>query len=431
MADPVIVAPPPTVQQGEAITPLPPTQENLDFSKNVQDIFDRVAPDKYVPKTPPKSAEQPLTQPKQQPSEIPPPPVTPPAQEPQTTPKTEPKEPQEHKLPSFIEEVLKVQPGQAQPKTEEEWPEELPEFKTTEEAKARYKNWRAKYGELKENLKIAQNRPALDEQTRSRIEFLEGQNKQMDALLKRDYLEGHAEFQNNIIRPMSAAWYEAARTLKEVGGDPQALAKAVTLQGKAQFEALDEILSDVPESAKTEINNALASYRRYDEARLTALRNAPQAAEALRRKDMERQYQIINMQKEGMSNLFEEAVRKLRDEARVEVLLKSSDPEAKWWNDQADSLVSQSRALYLDNTDMGRMAMACVLAPMADTYRKLWLTERAKNQKMDTTMKERFGSEPTLSESGGNAQGPSSYQEDMKKPFSEIFLRELHKQAGR
>ena len=316
----------------------------------------------------------------------------------------------------------------------EDWPEEMPQVQTSEEQKANYKNWRSKYKALKDELAQLKSRPVLDEAANQKMAYLENDNKVMREQLGRMGVEQHRLFQQQIINPMKAAWGEASRIVKETGGDPAELAKALNLSGKAQFEALDEVLSGIPESAKLEVNNAVAAYRRLDERRKAALhqQNLPQTIEALKKRDMEAQLQFLSRQKEEMRAMYDKAVARLRDEAKVEVLQKSNDPDARWWNEQADQIEEVGRSVFIDNTDMGKMAFACAMAPMADVYRKLFLNERTARLKAEGIMKSKFGSEPTLSESGGNVRGGITDQkEELKKPFADVFIRTLHNQAMR
>lgn len=426
MPDPVLVPPTPTVNQGDS------PEVVAETVKNVQAIFDRVAPPikgeptptQPAPVTPPAA---PPTVPPQQPPTEPVPPVIPPAPAtppPETPPPTQPEAPP--KIPSFIEDALrKGEPVTPPAAPEEMFPESPPEFKTPEERNAAYRKWRGEYNNIKEEVKRLRERPAMDETTAQRLSVLETQNKEMAQMLDRAGVEAHHEFQNQILRPMHSAWNEACRIYRDVGGDPNQLARAMTLTGGQQFQALDEAFQEVPESAKAEINNALTAFRRFDEQRRAALQNAPRTAQELHKRDMQRQVALINQQKEEMKGLLSDAVRTLREDGKVEVLMRSSDPEAKWWNDQADNLEATARQLYLENTDMRKMAMACVLAPMADVYRKLWMQERMERLNADKVVKEKLASEPNLSESGGPGQiQPSA---DLSKPFNQVFLETFHR----
>jgi hypothetical protein len=109
-------------------------------------------------------------------------------------------------------------------------------------------------------------------------------------------------------------------------------------------------------------------------------------------------------------------------------------PEGSWWNEQAEKIEAQARDLYLENTDMNKVAVACLLAPAAEVYRKLWMNSQKKIGQLQKAFNERLGNEPNLSESSGSQRIPSSdaqLKDDLQRPFHEIFLREFHRsQAG-
>ena len=426
-SEPAIIPPVPTVTQPSAPGPVD-TSPGLE---EVQRAFDKAYPwkgDAPKPSVPP--ADLPSEEPAKKVQELPAEPVAQPT-EPPRAPVEPAKEPVEHKMPSFLEEAPKSEPSQAPPA--EEFPEELPTFKSSEESKTNWKRLRGNYQKLKEENKRLSQRPALDEAAAARLQTLETHNKQMAETLSRFGVEQSAEFQQNVIRPLEASWYEAARIVKESGRDPQDLARAMTQRGKAQFEALDELFDGMPESAKAEAHDAIRNYRRYEEVRQQALARAPQTFQEIRKRELDREYQTVNQQRSEMANMFDDAIRLLRDEAKVEVFRTTNEPEAAWWNEQAKACQDQGRQLYLDNTDMKRMAFACALAPLADVYRKLWLTERAGKHKAETTLRDKFGSEPSLSESPGSKDHspPAQLQEDLRRPFSEIFLREFHRSQAR
>ena len=425
-SEPAIIPPVPTITQ-----PSGPVDDSPGLEE-VQRAFDRAYP--WKGESPKPSTPEPTQQPPETPSE----PIAPTEAPPETAPEApvpEPKAAPEHKLPSFLEESLKVNVSQAPPAAPaaDEFPEELPTFKSSEESKTNWKRLRENYQRLKEENKKLSSRPALDEAAAARLQTLETHNKQMSETLTRFGVEQSAEFQQNVIRPLQASWYEAARIVQESGRDPQDLARAMSQKGKAQFEALDELFEGMPESAKAEAHDAIRSYRRFEDVRQQALAKAPQTFQEIRKRELEREYQSVNQQRAEMANMFTDAIRTLRDDAKVEVFRTTNEPEAAWWNDQAKAVEDQGRQLYLDNTDMKRMAYACALAPLADVYRKLWLTERAAKQKVEGTLKDRFGAEPSLSESSGGSDHspPAQMAADLKRPFSEVFLREFHRaQAG-
>jgi hypothetical protein len=408
MSEPVIVPPTPTVVQ-----PSTSPADNSPGMEQVQRAFDRAYPDTKPAKTP-----DPATPPSQPSAPSVPPPETP------------PKAPEELKIPSFLQDALKpdapAAPGAPEP--DADFPDELPQ----EERRSRIKGLRDAYKKLKGEVETLRNQPHRDPQEQARLQWLESNNRQMSEMLSRVGVEHSAQFQQEIIAPLTASWNEAARIVQDAGGDPQELAKVMSLSGKAQFEGLDMLFSDLPESAKMEAHDALRSYRRYEDARRRAVANAPKTLEAIHARETERQYQEISKQREAMQGMFDRALLRLRDEAKVEVFQKTNDPDGKWWNDQSEQLVQQGRNLFLENTDLDRVALACLLAPAADTYRKMFLTAQKKVADLQKIINDRLGGEPNLSESAGSSLTPESQMnEDLKKPFADVFLREFHRAQGR
>ena len=317
-SEPTIVPPVPTVT-----VPSHPT-DNSPGLEAVQRAFDRAYPDKgatksqAIPEAPASSEPQPQP-------------------EPQPAPQPEPKPPEELKIPSFLEEALKAEPSQPQPAPadvagdpEADFPEELP----PEEKRSRIKGLRDAYKALKQEVVQLRNQPSRDPQEQQRLQWLENQNKQMAEVLSRVGVEHSAEFQQNIMRPLTASWNEAARIVRDAGGDPQELAKVMSLSGRAQFEGLDNLFGDMPESARAEAHDALRSYRRFEEARQRAVANAPKTLEGIHQRETQRQYQEAAKQRNDMENMFNRAVQRLRDEAKVELFQKTTDPAGEWWNKQ-------------------------------------------------------------------------------------------------
>jgi hypothetical protein len=381
----------------------------------VQRAFDTAYPDVKRASTPSSAPEHPTAP---LPGATAPPPDAP------------PKAPDELKIPSFLQDALKpdatLAPGAPEP--DAEFPDDLP----PEQKQSRIKGLREAYKKVKAEADALRAQPQRDPQEQARMQWLEKNNQAMAEMLSRVGVEQSAEFHQNIIQPLTQSWNEAARIVRDSGGDPQELAKVMSLSGKAQFEGLDQLFEGMPESAKMEAHDALRSYRRYEDLRRRAVADAPKTLEKIRDRENQRQYQEMTAQRQEMGNMFERAVARLRDEAKVEVFQRTNDPEGKWWNDQSDQLIAQGRSLFLENTDLDRVALACLLAPAADTYRKLFLTAQKKVGDLQKIINDRLGGEPNLSESAGSSfTAESQMKDDLKKPFADVFLREFHKSQAR
>lgn len=407
MAEPVIVPPTPTITQP------PPGVDNSPGMDAVQRAFDTAYPDVRAKTAAPAAPEVPTA----------PIPGMPP-------PDAPPKAPDELKIPSFLQDALKpdATPAPGAPEPDAEFPDDLP----PEQKQSRIKGLREAYKKVKAEADALRAQPQRDPQEQARMQWLEKNNQAMAEMLSRVGVEQSAEFHQNIIQPLTQSWNEAARIVRDSGGDPQELAKVMSLSGKAQFEGLDQLFEGMPESAKMEAHDALRSYRRYEDLRRRAVADAPKTLEKIRDRENQRQYQEMTAQRQEMGNMFERAVARLRDEAKVEVFQRTNDPEGKWWNDQSDQLIAQGRSLFLENTDLDRVALACLLAPAADTYRKLFLTAQKKVGDLQKIINDRLGGEPNLSESAGSSfTAESQMKDDLKKPFADVFLREFHKSQAR
>ena len=206
MADPVLVPQTPVINQGDS------PEEIQRVGENIQKIFDKVAPKMKGAATepaqekPPQPSTVPSAQPVPEPQKTEEPPKEAPTQAPLSTPEPS-------RIPSFIEEALRVessQPAEPKPPVVDELPEEPPTFKTPEESKQNWRQFREKYNAQKKELESLKNRPAVDPQLNEKVTYLENLTKQQQLALTQAGVERHQEFQARILAPMNAAWQEAA-----------------------------------------------------------------------------------------------------------------------------------------------------------------------------------------------------------------------------
>jgi hypothetical protein len=420
MPDPVIVpSAPPTINQGD------------DISKAVQEMFDKKLP---AIKTRPSSASSPEPQP--QPEQKPQPPQTPPEPVPQPQPpQPEPrpavaKEPShEVPLPSFLEEAIKateVKPPTPEV-TDEDWPEE------PQKIKENYRKWRDSWFErgktiktLKAQLEDAAKHGVADPAAVARIQQLEQDNVQMAQTLSRVGVETNPRFQQEVLGPMHYHYQKARSIVHEVGGDIEALDRALSLRGREHYNAMDELLSGIPESAKQRINSELGEYQRLNEIRVAHLQRAPETLARYQQEQMAWQYQNLNNQKNQMNALVDEVIREMTP--KVEVFRDDTDSEP--WNERAKVLKNAFRQTILENTDYKRLANAVALGYATDAYRSLFQVMLKRAVKAEKELRAIRGAEPTI-EGGDEGLSYSSPDEQLKRPIKDVFLEILHGQAQR
>ena len=399
---------------------------------SVLDVFNRVMPEiktkatEKPPASPPAEVQKPAETTTRQPVDR----TRQPVEEPVQAQEQEAQQPSEEShresvIPSSIEEFLDGKTKEIGAPAED-FPEELPQGQNGEEVKSNWKRLREAYKTAAEKVKALEAKPAADPELQTRLTKLESDNKQMAEILAKTSIEHDPRFQNDVIRPLNASWNDAVRIVKEAGADPAELQRIVTLKGKAQYEALDQLFEGMPESAKLEATTALRQFKHFSEVRRNALQNVGQTAEQLRQQEAARMIQVNKQVREQMDESYTNAVNLLRDKGKVFLLQKTEDPNGSWWNEQVDKIVNGGREFYLNNTDMDKAARAMVMSRMVDPLMKLLQAERAARIKNEKIIKERLGSEPSLSESGGNIRngGPP----DLKEPFNVAFMRELQKQ---
>lgn len=336
----------------------------------------------------------------------------------------------EFKLPSFVTQPeLPITPEPPKEAPLEEFPAEPPPEIKDEKQKNVWKEWRGKWDKTKkeraelqrkvQELESKSKQP--DEATAKRIQELERQNAEFQQHFQRASIENAPEFINSVLRPLQSSYTEAKRIITDAGGDPNQLDKAIVLTGKAQYDAMDEILSGLPESAKGELNAVMRDYKRYAQQRANALADAPRFAADMKAREEARQVQILTQAKQENEQRFDNVVKFLRDDYKFPLLRKSDEPGSESWNQVVDSIVKEGRNLFLENQDINKVAEACVLAPASlALYQLLQNSERAR-AKAEKELASIRGSEPTMSGSGAPSNGVD-LKTDTKRPFADTFM---------
>lgn len=345
--------------------------------------------------------------------------------------KVEPAKETEHKLPSFLTETISV------PETEtksEELPDELPAEVKDEKVRENWKKARVAHkGEIEKLTKKIETLEAkgkeVPEATTARLQQLEEQNQQMSQILQRVGVETHQKFQQQVIAPLQGAYSEAKAIITTAGGDPAALDHALSLSGRSQYDALDEVYSSLPESAKIEAQEAIRTFRKYNEIRLRELANAPKTLERLRQQDLVEQSRGLENQKHEMENLYDSIVEEYKNNG-IEILKPTDDPDSKWWNDIAPQVVQGGRQTFLDSHDMKDVAKAAFWGKAGPIYQKLFQYMVKKQSVTDQQLREIQDAGPTVRDSSGGGV-TSNYDEDLKKPFADVFIKKVRELEGK
>lgn len=417
----------------EETAAIEPPQTGADEAMNsLQRAFDKVAPDKLAKVVKASDAVRtPETTPSKE--DKPPSKVTDAAQTPVVD-----KSKEEAKLPAFLEQSLGAK-GEKPAPVEEEIPTEPPAEIKDEKAKSNWKRLRERKDAAEAALTDAQTKISElekrghepDEATKLKLEGLETKNKQMSEALTRFGLETNEQFQAQVIQPLHASYSRARQIVGDAGGDVEALDKALSLSGKAQYEALDAVYSDIPDSAKRAADKSLDRFRELSQVRANALRNAPQTFEQIRKNELLRQKQTLDSQKAEFEKAFDDTVTDLSDVRKFELFQESKDPETAWWNQIKPKIVDDAKNDYLNAADPKVVAESAIARRSLPVVTELWKRALQRAVKAETELSEIRKSEPNLSESGGGTGAATEDAEDSKLSFEKLFLKTLKKQGAK
>jgi hypothetical protein len=342
-------------------------------------------------------------------------------------------------LPAFllnVDDPAAAPPAATQQPPAEEIPVEPPESIKDEKGKANWSKLRKSYDLRGEELKTLNAR--LEETERrgrepnpamqARVEQLERENRQISEVLQRTALQNHPEFVQNITAPRNQAMTEASELIKDAGGDPESFRNAMALSGKAHFDAMEEILRDLPESAKVEVGAAIREVRRLNTIEKQTLDNAQVNLTELTKRDLASQQQYLAEQQQQHKAIFTKALEHLREKDGLEVLQRTDDPKAAWWNEQGNKIQQIAEHLMFENADMGKVATACVLAASADVYRQLFRKANQRALAAEKRLKAINDASPNLRDGGS---GGSDLPIDENTDVVDAIISEVKTSTGR
>jgi hypothetical protein len=341
--------------------------------------------------------------------------------------KTETAKPTESKLPSFLDSVATPAKTETVPAAaESEWPEELPGTKD-EKAKANYKKWRQEYHErgqqiqtLKSEVEAAKKnveKPLLEVQ--EKLKSLQQENANLSARLG---VENHPEVLKIRSQRQGAINY-ANKLITDAGGVATDLQKALNLTGKEQYDALDQIYSSLPESAKSELSTVVRDIKLLNQRHDAIFADVSKSAEQLHKRDLEQQKSYLEKEREDMGKTVNDVITEMREVHKVPLLVKGNDPA---WNEKIDKIEAGARETLLNNPNFKRLAAAVVMGHMVDEMFQLLSEVNTRRVKAEARLKEIDDAHPTIETEGG-ISGVLSQKENGTEDFGEAGLRYLRK----
>lgn len=331
------------------------------------------------------------------PIETPPPPVVPPVEAPKAPPVEEPKK---NDLTS------RLAPDFAALETKPEIPVEPP-VKITDEmiaaaktpkAQADMRKFRASYEKLEKEVEELRKRPVVSEDTETKT-LLEITTKERDNLLsrlERYDLQATPAFQEKYIKPRQQKFDDAYSLVKESGGNPEALARAMSLSGKPRIEALEEIAESIPQQIMRNRFERLIEAIDADSRVINEkLANAKLAAEEEAKNDIIRRHEHNEKITKELKSLLAAARSDLTEKMKLETLIKTGKPEDEWWDKKVDQVESIAEEFLFKSTPQ-EWAIGAYMVGSAGVFREMYQAERAARLAVEQENRELKGAEPNL-----------------------------------
>ena len=258
-------------------------------------------------------------------------------------------------------------------------PEQPPEHIKTPKAREDYLKWRANHaGLLREISELrAKTAAPADPELQTRFADLEAQNQELIERVERVDLWASPRFEREKLIPREKNFEAAAGIIKDAGGDPLKLRRALSLTGHERTEALDDLVERI--SSKTQRDRFGRLIDQIDD-QTTEINQM--VANARRTNEELRKQEIINRHKNGeksveqMKTLLAAARSRLEIEGDFWILKKSEDPEYEWYNKEID-LANQASEELLLHADPEQTALGAILAPQALRLFRMFKNERA------------------------------------------------------
>lgn len=263
-------------------------------------------------------------------------------------------------------------------------------------------------------------REAGDPNAAAKIRELEGKLQELSPLVEQTNLQRHPNFIATFTQPRAKLLEMAQKTVKDFGGDPAVLEKALSLNGRARSEALDEIYSEVTStSEREELAGMVRNIKMLDQGASDAIQNAKLHNEKLAEQERLQNFQTHEKRVENVKGNLALAEKFLRDEHNFEILKDTSDPDLKKTQDQ---IRSTAERLMLQTEDPAELSAAAYMAASCGVYRNIAKGQLEKIKSLEARLKDYEESEPTL-----NGDRPNASKSDDEQGDQEDFVGNLMK----
>lgn len=330
------------------------------------------------------------------------------------TPETEKPEPSAKPQPSAEKTTLKLAPDFDQKPTEAK--PEVPAVEITDEMidaekspkkQADMRKFRDALETLKRENAQLREQPAKTAEDPGLSTMVEEQKRQIEDLssrLERQNALAHPIFQQQFVQPRNQMAAQALETVKEAGGDSEALERALSLTGKNRTAALDEIVGSVDSHVlRARLERLIDGIDTKDREIGAALKDAKGLNEKMSRDAKIQQHEMLQRQEQQLLSMLGSVEKSFLEgmespeggTTKLEVLQKVGQKGYEWWDEQADEIRATARDILLKGTPQ-KIAVAAVLAASCGAYKSLYENERKARQAAEKRNALKDDAEPDL-----------------------------------
>jgi hypothetical protein len=216
------------------------------------------------------------------------------------------------------------------------------------------------------------------------------------ARLERYDLQAHPAFQEKYLKPRQQKFDDAYNLVKEAGGNPEELRRAMSLVGESRIEALEGIAESIPhQMMKGRFERLIEGIDADSRVINEKLANHRQTIQEEEKNETIRRHETNEKMAKEWKSLLGAARTDLMENVKLEALVKVDRPGFEWWNNQIDEDDAVAEEILLKSTPQ-KAAVAAVLASKCGTYRSMWQAERELTKAQAKEIAELKGAEPTL-----------------------------------
>lgn len=237
---------------------------------------------------------------------------------------------------------------------------------------------------------------------KAQLEKVQKENAELLEVVEKIGLERSPQFTQKFVKGRAELVTKMLAKVQEVGGDAEAFKKALTLGGKARFEAMQGALIDVPDMAQAQIAQLVGSLEGIDAERDTVLAQSKETLSAWERQQLEQAEQQRQQMGVAQRTRFTQLLDAMSGTTMMLRRVPPETPGADQWNATVDEIVKGGETLLFETTDWDQFAAASIRAKAYEKLEPMFKQTHALLAEANKRIAELTAAEPGTSNGGGS-----------------------------